>query len=64
MSKLAHSCDETMAQIERDAARDEGLLRRCRTCEAENIMDDPECPRGGVGCEFFTVPPTMGSDPS
>lgn len=64
MSKLAHSDDATMALIERNAAREAGNLRRCRTCRAENIFDDPICPDGGVGCEFFTVSPTTGPDPS
>ena len=64
MSKLAHSNDETMAQIERDWARDQGDLRKCRTCDAENIMEDPECPNDGVHCEFYTVTPQVGHDPS
>jgi hypothetical protein len=64
VSKLAHSNDETMAQIERDAARDEGNLRRCSVCGAEGIVDNPDCPLDGVHCEFYTVPPTVGPDPS
>lgn len=64
MSKLAHSCDETMAQIEADNARENGDLRRCLTCFAQNIVDNPVCRRGGVGCDVITVPPTMGPDPS
>jgi hypothetical protein len=63
MSKLAHSSDEHMAQIERDIARENGDLRRCRSCYAENIIDDPECPRGGVCCDIYTVPPTTGPAP-
>jgi hypothetical protein len=59
MSKLAHSNAETMAQIEHHAARDNGELRRCAICGAENIIDDPDCPLDGVHCEFFTVPPTV-----
>lgn len=58
MSKLAHSNDATMAEIERNHARDQGDLRRCTTCSAENIIDDPDCPRGGVGCNVITIQPT------
>lgn len=58
MSKLAHSDDATMAEIERNHARDNGDLRKCRTCEVESIVDDPECPLDSVHCEFFTVQPT------
>jgi hypothetical protein len=46
-----------MAEIERRAAQDAGELRRCTLCEAENIVDDPDCPRGGIGCNVVTVPP-------
>jgi hypothetical protein len=63
MSKLAHSNDETMVEIDRNAAREAGELRRCSICEAENISDDPVCPRGGIGCEIETVAPTMGIEP-
>jgi hypothetical protein len=52
-----------MDQIERNAAREAGELRRCSVCEAEQIGDDPICPDGGVGCEFYIVPPTMGIEP-
>ena len=55
MSKLSHSSDEFMRQIERDAAIRDGNLRRCTICEAENIVDDPDCPRGAVGCNVVTV---------
>lgn len=55
MSKLAHSNDETMAEIERRAAIEAGELRKCRTCEAENFVDDPDCPNDSVHCEFYTV---------
>lgn len=64
MSKLAHSDEKTMAEIERDTAREDGNLRRCRMCGAENIIDDPECPRGGTHCDFYTVAPTRRPDPS
>lgn len=60
MSRLATSHEATMAVIERAAAREAGELRRCATCGAENIVDDPDCPRGAVGCNVFTVRPTVG----
>ena len=55
MSKLAHSSDKYMAEIERRAAIEEGLLRKCRICEAEDVNDDPECPLDAAHCEFYTV---------
>lgn len=58
MSKLAHSSDEHMAEIERRAAIDAGELRRCTVCEAENTIDNPECPRDGIHCNIVTVRPT------
>lgn len=51
-------CDgEGCERMERRLAIEEGLLRKCRTCEAENINDDPECPNDAVHCEFYTVRP-------
>ena len=55
MSKLAHSSDAHMAEVERREAIEAGLLRKCRVCDAENIMDDPECPNDAAHCEFYTV---------
>lgn len=55
MSKLAHSNDETMAEIERREAIEAGVLRKCKTCEAESVMDDPDCPLDSVHCNFYTV---------
>lgn len=37
MSKLAHSDDAGMAKIERNAAREAGELRKCRTCDAASM---------------------------
>ena len=61
MSKLAHSSAEHMAEIERRAAIEAGELRRCIVCEAENFIDDPDCPRDGVHCNVITVRPLPGS---
>lgn len=55
MSKLAHSSDVHMVEIERREAIKEGLLRKCSVCEAEEINDDPECPNDAAHCEFYTV---------
>lgn len=55
MSKLAHSNDETMAEIERRAAIEAGELRKCQNCGAEGIIDPPECPLDAVHCNFYTV---------
>jgi hypothetical protein len=63
MSKLAHSSDEHMAQIERRAAQDAGELYRCTICEAEQIGDPPVCPRGAPNCNIINVAPTVGAEP-
>lgn len=64
MSKSTHSNDEAMAG-EREAAREAGDLRVCLTCGAENILDDPECPRdAGPACNIVTAAPRLGTDPS
>lgn len=55
MSKLAHSSDEHMAALERRAAIEAGELRKCRICEAEGFVDDPECPKDAAHCEIYTV---------
>lgn len=64
MSKLSHSCDVTMAQIERAAAIDAGELFRCRLCDAEQIGDPPVCPTDSIGCGVVVVAPTMRGDRS
>lgn len=61
MSKLAHSHEPTMHEIERKAAIQNFDLRRCSTCGAENVIDEPDCPRGGVGCNVVTVTPNSAS---
>lgn len=58
MSKLAHSCDETMQEIERRMAIEDGVLLKCMVCGAENILDPPDCPRGCIGCDVVTVQPS------
>ena len=61
MSKLAHSSEEHMAEIERRAAIEAGELRKCSTCGAEGFVDDPECPLDAVHCEFYTVTKATGA---
>jgi hypothetical protein len=53
-----------MAEIERNRAREDSELRCCSVCGAEQVGDDPVCPRGAVGCEIYTLPPRVGADPS
>lgn len=55
MSKLAHSSDTHMAEIERCAAIEAGELTCCTVCEAEGILDPPECPLDCVHCNIVTV---------
>jgi hypothetical protein len=55
MSKLAHSHDGYMAEIERYDAIQAGELRKCKTCGAEACVDNPDCPLNAVHCEFYTV---------
>ena len=64
MSKLSHSNDAPMAEIERNAAREAGKLYRCTVCEAEQIGDPPVCPIDAIHCNFVIVRPTMGADKS
>ena len=64
MSKLAHSDDASMAEIERNAAREAGELYRCTVCEAEQIGDPPVCPTDAIHCNVVIVKPKTGSDPS
>jgi hypothetical protein len=58
MSKLAHSDEAGMAELERRAAIEAGELYRCLVCGAENFVDQPDCPRGGVHCVIVQLEPT------
>ena len=63
VSKLAHSDDAIMAEIERNTAREAGELYHCTICEAEQIGDPPVCPTDSIHCNVVTVKPKYGSEP-